>query len=285
VDLVNKLLKAQSFNQMVIEIKAYNVTGDGTSFADHNFTLVLKSKDSSVEHSVVRSYLDICDLELFLTATFPDFIIAPCPLIGGQLIIKKLKANKNDPFVSSIRRLSMITSDNNNNNTETIEYDSYFSEDRTSYIISKYEIDENINNLIPLLTQWFNNFFRETRYITIIESNIFAKFFNDEDECYRKLSSDKYNEITEYDFLLPIKLMKSKQVITKFNIPFEVHAGQLLAWRFYSINYDINFSIYLNNEILLENKRYLNGKNEEVINKIQIPAAIANMGGIMCVLI
>jgi hypothetical protein len=256
-----------TLNTMEVKITGFHIELDGSSFDDiiYDFCVIIPNEQNI---SLSRTYLDIIDFDMLLSSLFSDYNISPCPLVGGQSIISKMKAKQNnDPF-GSIRRLS-IASGHLPSVSNT--YISYFSEDRNAYLINKNDVEANLDNTVSDLNIWFYNLFNNPKYICLLESILIYHFFNYKDNNFRVHSYDKYNLMTEYDFLLPAILNKSKVVLTKFNKLYEVQRGQLVLYRLHITgNTDISFGIYLNDKPLLE------------MNKISFPSNNSSAQGSSC---
>ena len=257
------------------------ILNDGQSYIDYNFNISLTIDNISFQ--IQRNYLDICDLEThllkYLSSSSSSSPMIEFPLIGG-LLIKRNKNKLNDTFnvlrrVASGSSASTITNTatniTNNDNSELINYISYFNEDRQAYFLSTLESIEDIPSKINDLIKWFQQLFASPR---ILELYIFAKFFCIEENLFRKNSSEIEMEITEYDYIVPKKNYKTKQILTKFSIPIEVQIGQIIVWRFRSTKFDIAFSIDISGHSILSSKRYASSR-EEITGVIQVPSIIA----------
>jgi hypothetical protein len=280
-----------------LTIAPATVISDGTSYADYIYDLHLHLNSQDIH--LQRSYLDFCDLETHLLKFILFNQISPCPLAAASLI-RKSKQNKmssNDPFSSILR----ATSGNDSQDAASQSYEAYYSEDRSSYLISNYSplsspppsstasqstssipptpasastslplTSEDIPNKHTDLLLWLQQLFT---FQNIIQIFPFLKFFSNFELNYRQNSSVSDTEVTEFDFILPKKGEKNKQILTKFSLPFEVQFGQIIIWRFRSLKNDISFSIDLFGEPLLVSKRYASSR-EDITGVMQIPAII-----------
>lgn len=254
-----------------LEIGDRRVLNDGSSFADYIYDLHIHfdNADTVVE----RSYLDFCDLDSHIQSEVHHSIDLPeCPLLGSAAI-RKQHSKSNDPF-GAIRRATM-------GGDGTIEYEPIFTDDRLSYLVSTYEVEEDVD-AIPLdLTTWMKQLVMEP---SVLQLTAMAKFLNKEEKSFRKNSEGIDRELTEYDFLVPKKNMKSKQLMSKFSIPVEVQMGDILVWRFKSKSSDVAYSIEINGDNVLPLRRYASSK-EEVLGVMQVPTMIGGKewnGRVVC---
>jgi hypothetical protein len=292
-----------------LTIDPATVLSDGNSYADYIYDLHLHL--NSQEIHIQRSYLDFCDLETHLMKFILSNQISPCPLVAASLI-RKSKQNKtltNDTFTSILR----ATSTTNGNDSQEL-YEPYFSEDRSSYLLSNYSfpssspsppssssstssstIFDEIQNKNSDLLIWFQQLLTSQ---SIIESLPFLKFFSPYEMNFRQNTESlpldltttmTTHQVTEFDFILPKKNEKNKQILTKFSLTFEVQVGQIIIWNFRSFKNDLSFSIELSGEPFLVSKRYASSR-EEISGVMQIPAmingkqwSVGTAGGATCI--
>lgn len=238
-------------------------TVDGSSFADYFYDVHVHFEDA--EYVVERSYLDICDLEVHLRIEIPFHEDIPeCPLIGST-VIRKQKMKSSDPF-GALRRATiggdLISVEK--------EYSAYFADDRTCYLRNAFDVEEDIESKTLELDAWFHDIFHRP---AVLELNSIAKFLNKEEKSFRKNSDGIDRELNEYDYLVPKKSVKSKQVMSKFTIPVEVQVGDILVWRFRSKSNDVAYGIDINGEPVLGMRRYASSK-EEVVGIMQVPDVV-----------
>lgn len=237
-------------------ISKYFVQYDGASYSDYVFEVILKSTGENHQSEIIvnRSYLDFCDLCMHISKSFPDFNISDCPLEGFSAIV-----NRKKQLVS--KRASFLSMSNIDDESQNNTYKSFFAEDRTSYLISNSkEVDEGIEDTISRLNIWLRSILSDKSCLTIIESQIFAKFFNFEDSnfCGNNMN-EKYKLVNEHDLLmLPKNFTMNKTVLTKHLIPYEIDTTiqSYFIYKFVPINNDIQFSVTINNDMFIDPKRY-----------------------------
>lgn len=235
---------------------------DGKSLADYIFDINLRVEDIDVVTQ--RSYLDFCDFDAHIVALLQDPTFKPCPL-DCLNEIRKARTKQNNPF-GAIRRATLGGLDI----AEAVQYTPYFCEERQSYFITQFEISEDIQSKSTELTEWLKYLLADPR---VVDFPVTIKFFNPNETSFRKHSSDADSEVTEYDYLVPTKTLKSKQIVAKFSITLEVQLGQILVWRFRSKNCDVAFAIEINGDAVLPLRRYASCK-EEILGVMQVPSSL-----------
>jgi hypothetical protein len=237
---------------------------DGSSFADFTYDVHVQFDD--VKYLLERSYLDFCDLDAHIRAEIPYNVDIPdCPLIGAS-VIRKQRMKSSDPF-GALRRATIGGVDLT---PAEKEYSPHFAEDRTCYFRNAFEAEEDIESKTPQLAAWFNHIANEP---AVLQLNTMAKFLNKEEKCFRKNSEGIDRELTEYDYLVPKKSIKAKQLMSKFGFPVEVQVGDILVWRFRSKSNDVAYGIDIGGEPVLGLRRYASSK-EEVLGVMQVPDVV-----------
>lgn len=245
---------------LVVEVVEGRVNSDGSSFADYVYSLHVRI-DNSFDSVLERSYLDFCDLDAHIRAEVHSLDIQQCPLLGANAI-RKQKVKPSDPF-GVLRRATI----GGEVATSSKEYTPLFADDRNSYMISLFDVDEDIQSKIQDLTEWMAHIMRKP---AVLELTAIARFLNIEEKCFRRCPVRPDREVSDYDFLVPQKSLKSKQLLTKFVLPIEVCHGDILVWRFRSKPHDVAYGIDVGDAQILPSRRYASGR-EEVFGMMQVP--------------
>ena len=241
---------------------------DGASFADFEYQVLVTADDSNF--SLKRNFLDFCELESLLRNTFPDASLPSCRSLETM---HSWRATSKSPRSSldSLRRATLGGGDND------LPCDTYRMS-RNRYLVAAgvapiFSIERSVADL----NIWIQALIQLP---CVLKCRTFAMFLCSSIEPYRTQSDHALTDVNYIDYLLPAKLLKSKQVITKFSLPLEVQSGQLVVWRFISKPYDISFSVDFNGEYLMDPVRYLSGK--EHCGCVAVPAATDYMNTGIC---
>ncbi len=213
-----------------IHVSDYYQIGDGASYENHYFTIVVKLED--LVYSVDRSYVDFVDLDKCLRKRFPKSPIMALPLEAASTIVKSLSK-----FDSTKRRSSVGGSIR----------DSLVGMDSPQSFKIRDKIVENISSKLKSLDNYVINLMTLHEMVTSDE----LMRFLDEEAPSMQVDPNSLELLSIYDLLLmsePVNIV----TVRKDEIH-QVHLkrGQFIVWRFTTANYDIGFSVELNNEVRL----------------------------------
>jgi len=293
-----------------VEVGACKLDNDGSSFLDYSFEVVLTCVDMFDKRLILKStrtLLDFCDLESRLMSALAEHnLLSPFHTITMGIVQKHLEwrhqkrdeggnklANKfislgigpeQDAGGGSQTDLATASS---SQLMQNFQHSPIFGGARDLYLKSKFDESIGQENLMLKSTElgvWMLQVLREP---SVLESPSFASFFSTAEKCYRRqqleagIGADGPGEaVTEYSFLLPVKHLKTKTVLSKHTEKIEVQRGQIVLWRFTSSKNDVAFSVELDGRSLLGGKKYPSSR-EELFGSLEMVSSTAGVGNLV----
>jgi hypothetical protein len=217
-------------SNIVLEVAGYELVGDCSAAANHLYTV--KCWIQQDVFTVTRSFSNFCDLDSRLHRKYPRSNIPECPLTSS-LTPKLINA--------------VVHPSNKGGSIKKAESSSEIVRQKqgplTTYLMGLLDVPE------------------------IISSNDLVNFLDVESE-----DGDEINQssVSPLEYILRNEASSTVKVLRKRAIPVNLMSGQYIAWRFFTKNKDIGFTIQMDGRDILPYQRY-NSHEEIIEGLIQVP--------------
>lgn len=217
-------------SNIVLEVAGYELVGDSIAASNHIFTI--KCWIQQDVFSITRSFSNFCDFDARLRRKYPRSNIPECPLTSS-LTPKLMNA--------------VVHPSNKGRSIKKAESSSEIVRQKqgllTAYLMGLLDVPE------------------------IISSNDLVNFLDVESD-----DGDEINQsnVSPLEYILRNETSSTVQVLRKRAIPVKLESGQYIAWRFFTKNKDIGFTIQMNGRDILPYQRY-NSHEETIEGLIQVP--------------
>lgn len=228
-----------------ISVLAHRTDGQGSSYADHMFVVSVQC-EPDVSYVVERSYVDFVDLDNSLRKTFPSIMLRDLPLTGAPTVAKYLQYRTyqgRDSAKPAMMGRSYHT----------------VADSVGPHAIAAMELycrgsKENLSSKLQSL----NEYLKEVISINeMVVSEAFADFISE--EGFSLETGERVPlivEASEIDVLLADAVLVDCVVKYAEAATFTVQPGQLVVWKFSTVDYDIGFSVEFNGEAKVALTRY-----------------------------
>lgn len=237
-----------------IEIVNNFVIGNGDSFDELIFGIDVHYE--KIYYTLYRSYVDFVYLHAQLRKTFPQCEIPSLPLNATSRIQKALKKENNSTQTRTMSKSQLIRNSSRNSVSAISKHSfsdlSVTSEKSVVPQMKASDKSENMDQKVKELQLYIRAILT---FHEIIVSDIFAEFL-DEEIASPALDAPVKEASTEQDLLLLNTPSSTVSVRNKDVVSFDVTAGQLVIWRFETANYDIGFTVELDDEVVVSYTRY-----------------------------
>jgi hypothetical protein len=204
--------------------------------------------EPEIYYVIERSYVDFVDLDISLRKTFPGARLADLPLNGAPTVAKYLQYRTLSHETEGSR--SVLTSQ------------SHFAvpDSSTPHLVAAaMELycrgsKENLSSKLGALNQYLKGVISMNEMVV---SDAFADFISEENFSIE--TGERIPLIyaaTEVDLLLAGAVFVDSVVKYSEHATFTVQPGQLVVWKFSTIDYDIGFSVEFNSEVKVPTTRY-----------------------------
>lgn len=213
--------------KLQVELIEYDVLNNGNYLVDHIFCF--RVSIAQTMYKIKRSYADLCVLDVNLRRKYPRSQIIELPLTEKH----QFSDNQTSIIFSLLRQ----------NVTGSTSLHEGFS-----FVANKSE-------LIPQKKNALNLYINSLLDIPEISRSEDLVWFLNED--YRDSLSDMtQTEVSEFDVLISSKKPAKKVVSRDFKISADVSTNSVVLWKFTTKEYDIGFSLSIDNKEVLTYQRY-----------------------------